>query len=111
MQDGLRRLLGSALPVCRVAGTAQGCPPSSLQPNTGLSRGACHPSASPPPHAAQARYAAQQHDAARHAAQTKAALLEEQLGAAAESARRRMEEQLDTFRGDAATARWAAGWV
>ena len=39
--------------------------------------------------------------------QLKIGLLEEQLGATADSARRRMEEQLDTFRGDAVTARWA----
>lgn len=37
--------------------------------------------------------------------QVKLSLLEGQLAASAESARRRMEEQLHTFRGEAATAR------
>lgn len=55
----------------------------------------------------QARYAAVQHEQAQHAAALKVALLEEQAAAAAESARKRMQEQLDTFRGDAATARQA----
>lgn len=88
---------------CPVSGLRRGCLPSFLH-HIPMQTSAllCHPA----PGTRQARYAAQQHDAARHAAQTKAALLEEQLGAAAESARRRMEEQLDTFRGDAATARW-----
>ena len=53
----------------------------------------------------QARYSVQQHEQAQRAMQLKISLLEEQLAATAESARRRMEEQLDTFRGDAMTAR------
>lgn len=70
------------------------CPPLPSHP---------HPPAGPRP--AQVRYTAQQHERAQHAMQVKLSLLEEQLAATAESARRRMEEQLDTFRGDAATAR------
>lgn len=65
------------------------------------------PAALPAPHTQQARYAAAQHEQAQHAAALKVALLEEQAAAAAESARKRMQEQLDTFRGDAATARQA----
>lgn len=53
----------------------------------------------------QARYTVQQHERAQHAMQVKLSLLEDQLAATAESARRRMEEQLLTFRGDAATAK------
>ena len=55
----------------------------------------------------QARYTAQQHQREQHAAALKVRLLEEQLAASAESARRRMEDQLETFRGDAVTARQA----
>lgn len=53
----------------------------------------------------QARYAAAQHEQAQHAADLKVALLEQQAATAAESARMRMQEQLDTFRGDVVTAR------
>jgi hypothetical protein len=40
---------------------------------------------------------------------TKLRLLEDQARATAESARRRMEQQLESFRGDAVTARWGGG--
>lgn len=53
----------------------------------------------------QARYAAQAHEATQRATQLKAELLEEQLSAAAASAARHMQEQLDSFRGDAAVAK------
>ena len=67
-----------------------------------------HWPARPPIHTpAQARFGAQQHQQTQHALQLKIGLLEEQLGATAASARRRMEEQLDSFRSDAITARWA----
>jgi len=53
----------------------------------------------------QLRYTVQQHEQTHQAIQLKVRLLEEQVASTAESARRRMEEQLHTFRGDAATAR------
>lgn len=61
----------------------------------------------PAPLPPQARHVAQQHEAVQTAAQLKIGLLEEQAAAAADSARRRVEEALDAFRGDAATARRA----